>query len=67
MATKISHSEQRAVEQGLMTIDEDGRRRCTHARPVYDYCHDCMAAWSPEQLRLMGKTRAAATKEARGG
>jgi hypothetical protein len=67
MATNITQGEQRAVEQGLMTIDEDGRRRCVHDRPVYDYCHECMAALSSGQLRLMGKARAAATKEGRGG
>ena len=63
----ISEGEQRAVESGLMTIDEDGRRRCMHDQPVYDWCGRCVEGLNPVQLRLMGKTRAAAIKEGRAG
>ena len=65
MATTISNNEKRAVEMGLMTIDEDGRRRCMHDQPVYDWCHRCTEGLNPPQLRLMGKTRAATIKETR--
>lgn len=61
----ISSSEQRAVELGLMTIDEDGRRRCMHDQPVYDWCPRCVEGLNPAQLRLMGKSRAATIKEGR--
>lgn len=67
MMTRISEKEQRAVEQGLMTIDDEGRRHCNHRRSVYDFCIECYSDLSPEQMRLMGKDRAASLKEARGG
>lgn len=66
MAT-MSNSEQQAVEQGLMTVDNEGRRRCIHDLSVYDFCMPCCDTLTPTQLRLMGKARAASVKEARGG
>jgi hypothetical protein len=64
---RISEKEQQAVDQGLMTVDDDGRRRCMHDLSVYDFCMPCCDTLTPAQLRLMGKVRAATIKEARGG
>jgi hypothetical protein len=57
--------EMQAVRDNLMTIDEDGRRRCRHDRPIYDWCVECYATLTPDQLRLMGKSRTADQKENR--
>lgn len=65
MRPAVTPKEQQAVEMGLMTIDSEGRRRCNHNKPVYDFCIECYSDLSPEQMRLMGKSRAASLKEAR--